>query len=82
MLAATQNQQVRLWNLRLIREELKQMRVDWNMPPYPPVSKTEEAGPVTLEIQSDAVTLPTSQSETDAAPSLNLIPVSGARDNS
>jgi len=44
------------------------MRVDWNMPPYPPVSKTEEAGPVTLEIQSDAVTLPTSESETDAAP--------------
>jgi WD40 repeat protein len=68
MLAATQNQQVRLWNLRLIRQELEQMHLDWDMPPYPPVSKTEETGPVTLEIESDADTLPASQSETDAAP--------------
>jgi WD40 repeat protein len=68
MLAVTQNdQQVQLWDLRLVRQELKQMHLDWDMPPYPPASTTNDAGPVTLEIESDADNLPPAQSETNAA---------------
>jgi WD40 repeat protein len=68
MLAAMQfDHHVQLWDLRLVRQELKQMHLDWDMPPCPPPSKTEESGPVTLEIESDAGNLPTAQSETNAA---------------
>jgi WD40 repeat protein len=36
-LAATQwDQHVQLWDLRLIRQELKSMGLDWDLPPYPP----------------------------------------------
>ncbi len=68
MLAATQSDQhVQLWDLRLVRQELSQMHLDWDMPPYPPASKTEQAGPVTLEIESVADNLPATPSETNAA---------------
>jgi WD40 repeat protein/serine/threonine protein kinase len=30
---------VQLWDLRLIRQELAAMSLDWNMPPYPPASQ-------------------------------------------
>jgi hypothetical protein len=54
-LAALQaDQQVQLWDLRLIRQELEQMHLDWNMPPYPPVEKAAAAGPVTLELEADS----------------------------
>jgi len=52
-LAAVQlDQQVQLWDLRLIREELAEMHLDWDQPPYPSANKMA-AGPVTLEIESD-----------------------------
>jgi WD40 repeat protein len=52
-LAAMQmDQQVQLWDLRLIRQELAQMRLDWDLPPYLPVEKGA-AGPVTLEIEPE-----------------------------
>ena len=47
-----QDQQVRLWDLRLIRHELAQMGLDWDMPPYPPLDPAA-TGPVTLEVESD-----------------------------
>ena len=51
-LAAVQNDdQVELWDLRLIRQELAQMHLDWDMPPYPPVTNAPEARPVTLAIE-------------------------------
>jgi WD40 repeat protein len=34
---AGDDQQLRLWDLRLIRQELKSMNLDWDLPPYPPV---------------------------------------------
>ena len=53
-LAAMQmDQQVQLWDLRLIRQELAQMNLDWDLPPYPPDGKTAASGPVTLEIEPD-----------------------------
>ena len=43
-LAVRQNdQQVQLWDLRLIRQDLKAMHLDWDMPPYPPVEQSADA---------------------------------------
>jgi serine/threonine protein kinase/WD40 repeat protein len=54
-LAAVQrDQQVQLWDLRLIRQELATLHLDWDMPPYPQPSKTAPTGPVTLQVESDA----------------------------
>lgn len=47
------DQQVQLWDLRLIRQELAQMNLDWDLPPYPPANPPVSAGPVTLEIEPD-----------------------------
>jgi len=53
VLAAMQlDEQVRLWDLRLIRQELKPMGLDWDLPPFPALEKTA-AGPVTLEVETD-----------------------------
>jgi hypothetical protein len=45
---------VQLWDLRLIRQELAQMGLDWDMPPYPPVEKGAATGPVTLKVEPDS----------------------------
>jgi serine/threonine protein kinase/WD40 repeat protein len=34
---------VHIWDLRLIRQRLGEMRLDWDAPPYPPVDVTSEA---------------------------------------
>jgi WD40 repeat protein len=53
-LAAMQaDQQLQLWDLRLIRQELAEMGLDWDLPPYPPVTNAEAEKPSTLEIESD-----------------------------
>jgi serine/threonine protein kinase/WD40 repeat protein len=51
--AVRADQQVQLWDLRLIRQELSQMGLDWDMPPYPPVTNPETEKPSTLEIESN-----------------------------
>jgi serine/threonine protein kinase/WD40 repeat protein len=52
-LAAVQaGQQVQLWDLRLIRQELAQMGLDWDMPAYPSLAP-EAKVPTTLEIEAD-----------------------------
>jgi WD40 repeat protein len=50
------DQQVKLWDLRLIRQELAELHLDWDMPPYPPVEKGAATGPVTLEVEPDPST--------------------------
>ena len=53
-LAAMQgDQQVKLWDLRLIRKELAEMHLDWDMPPYPPLDQAATV-PVTLQIEPDS----------------------------
>jgi len=67
-LAVAQNdQQVELWDLRLIRQELAQMHLDWDMPPYPPVSNSPGEGPVTLEIEPDSDSPDPALSQTNSA---------------
>jgi eukaryotic-like serine/threonine-protein kinase len=48
------DQQVQLWDLRLIRQELAQMHLDWDMPPYPPVGNAAMS-PITLQIEPDPI---------------------------
>ena len=53
-LAATmRNLQVQLWDLRLLRQELAQMSLDWDLPPYPQVENAEIEAPVSLKIEAD-----------------------------
>jgi len=53
-LAAMQmDQQVQLWDLRLIREELAQMSLDWDMPPYNLIEKASAEKPVILEVEPE-----------------------------
>jgi len=46
------SRQLQLWDLRLIRERLKEMGLDWAMPPYPALEQSSGAGPITLDIDS------------------------------
>jgi len=53
-LAAVQyDQQAQLWDLRQLRQELAQMHLDWDLPPFPPVAKKAATSPVTLELEPD-----------------------------
>ena len=36
--AASETNVIQLWDLRRIREQLAAMKLDWNLPPYPPSS--------------------------------------------
>ncbi|MGA2248907.1 MAG: hypothetical protein ABSH48_28470, partial [Verrucomicrobiota bacterium] len=58
-----QDQQVQLWDLRLIRQDLKGMHLDWDAPPFSPVEQSANASPVSLEIESD----PAGQTEASPA---------------
>ncbi len=52
-LAAGRNDgQIELWDLRLIRKELAEMKLDWDQPPFPPVANEEQPKPVTMEIET------------------------------
>jgi len=46
------NAQVQLWDLRLIRQQLKQMQLDWDLPSYPGPDASSSAAPLTLETDS------------------------------
>jgi WD40 repeat protein len=52
--AVLYDQQVELWDLRLLRRDLAQMQLDWEMPSYPPANNTIAEEPVTLEVESDS----------------------------
>ncbi|HEV3078243.1 MAG TPA: tetratricopeptide repeat protein, partial [Gemmataceae bacterium] len=44
------NQAVHIWELRLIREELDALGLDWHEPPYPPAPVTQEVERLKVEI--------------------------------
>ena len=62
------DQQVQLWDLHLLRQELAQMNLDWDAPPFPPVKNTAATGPVTLEIEADEASPAPAQAVTDSTP--------------
>jgi WD40 repeat protein len=41
---------IRLWNLRLVREQLKVIGIDWDSPPYPPLSPPGDAQPMRVDV--------------------------------
>jgi serine/threonine protein kinase/WD40 repeat protein len=46
----TAQQALRVWNLRRIRERLREIRLDWDLPPYPPAAAPAGAEPVRVEL--------------------------------
>ena len=48
--ALEQNQRLQLWDLRLIRTQLQQIKLDWSLPPYPQEHLVLAKGDVTLEV--------------------------------
>ena len=46
-------QKVQLWDLRLVRQELAQMNLDWDLPPYPPPAEDSQT-PVSLQIDGES----------------------------
>jgi WD40 repeat protein len=50
-LAATRfDGQIEVWDLRMIRQELAGMQLDWDQPPYPPAPNGEKLKPVSVRI--------------------------------
>jgi serine/threonine protein kinase/WD40 repeat protein len=47
-LAASRDHIVHLWDLRSVREQLSDMGLDWNAPPYPPRTQRQAVGRVVL----------------------------------
>jgi WD40 repeat protein len=45
------DQQMQLWDLRLLRQQLAAMNLDWDMPPYPLAGKADPDMPATLEVE-------------------------------
>jgi hypothetical protein len=42
-----------LWDLRLIREQLAAMNLDWDLPPLPSRPPEQNLGPLTVTILTD-----------------------------
>jgi WD40 repeat protein len=38
---------IHVWDLRAIRRELREMELDWDLPPYPPAGRTADVPPLT-----------------------------------
>jgi hypothetical protein len=46
--AATGDHAILLWDLRLLRRQLRTLGLDWERPPYPPADARPAPGPVTV----------------------------------
>jgi len=44
--------QVDLWDLRVLRDELKKLHLDWKLPPFPPGGDAPPAGPTVLQLDA------------------------------
>jgi WD40 repeat protein len=50
-LAATRiDGQLEIWDLRMIRQELAEMHLDWDQPPFPPLPKGEKPKPLSVRM--------------------------------
>jgi WD40 repeat protein len=47
---ATEAHVIQLWDLRKLRQQLAELRLDWNQPPYPPAPTNAPAGPITVRV--------------------------------
>ena len=44
---------VRLWDLRLLRQELAKLNLDWDLPPYPSAPNAPTPKPLRIEVATD-----------------------------
>jgi hypothetical protein len=51
--AATENRVLHLWDLRLIRQQLAAMKLDWDAPPIPPPATNQFLGQITAAVLGD-----------------------------
>jgi WD40 repeat protein len=65
LLASDNRGQVHVWNLRALRKRLKELNLDWDMPPYPPAEDTPSK-PVRIEVVANEA-LGTTERPTDFA---------------
>ncbi len=49
---------IQLWDLRLIRQQLAAMHLDWDLPPCPPADPTQAAGPLKVTVVPGALAPP------------------------
>jgi serine/threonine protein kinase/WD40 repeat protein len=59
---------IHIFDLRAIRRQLAEMGLDWNLPPYPPVDKKQDAAPLQIKVDLGKLApapIPPEQSETD-----------------
>ncbi|HTU89418.1 MAG TPA: protein kinase, partial [Gemmataceae bacterium] len=51
-LAITNNdsRSIQVWDLRMIREQLAKMKLDWDLPPYPPAEENADRQPLRLQV--------------------------------
>ena len=48
--AASLHNGIQLWDLRLVREELAALKLDWDSPPWPPLPSDARASPITATV--------------------------------
>ena len=44
---------IHLWDLRAIRQQLAAMKLDWDLPPLPPLATNQFQGPITVTVLGD-----------------------------
>lgn len=65
---------IRVWDLRLIRQQLAELGLDWDAPPYPPVvAKTGHALPLTVKVRTGMPTGPTLTREEKARRNIDIL---------
>ena len=50
MIAQAEESRLQVWDLRLIRQQLADMKLDWDLPPYPPLDEPRPALPAPLKV--------------------------------
>ena len=45
------SQEIHVWDLRAIREQLANISLDWDLPPYPPVPEVDETQPLRIQVE-------------------------------
>jgi len=48
--AASENHTIEVWDLRLMRQRLAEMGLDWDLPPYPPPPPAVSPSPLSVKV--------------------------------
>src|SRR5262249_15207733 len=68
------NSAIYVWNLRLIREQLKELGMDWDLPEFPPLADVEvPRAPLAVTIEAGILRKPAFESDQDAVAAYSLM---------